>query len=230
MSRDFTKYSVEVVFILKDFTGSHSHFDVPDAAPRAHSTLRPVAAAFRAHGLVSKKWTSLFSLTFFLQTVFVQTMWLGLIFFLELDPRYSFLSPLVSFGASNSAWQGSRREYNLRRALAWRVRCFTAWIELVSSCHGASIGGEFTWSTMEQRKTLFFFLLLAAQLCLSSTQVLRIGKRNSCLRTVLVETEITYVDGTWVVPFWHRNRKTLCHSIRPYYCLNLCLFCVFVQW
>lgn len=39
-------------------------------------------------------------------------------------------------------------------------------------------------STMEERKRLFFFwlLLLAAQLSLSSAQVLRIGKRNSCLR------------------------------------------------
>lgn len=38
---------------------------------------------------------------------------------------------------------------------------------------------------MEERKRLFGYFLFAAQLFLSSTQVLRIGKRNS-LRTVLM--------------------------------------------
>lgn len=76
--------------------------------------------------------------------------------------------------------------YNLGCALAWHVRCFSATVEAVSSCHGASVRGEFAWSTMGERKTIFFFLFVATQLCLSSTQVLRIGKRNSCLRTALV--------------------------------------------
>lgn len=37
---------------------------------------------------------------------------------------------------------------------------------------------------MEKRNRLFRCLLLMVQFCLSSSQVLRIGKRNSCLRTM----------------------------------------------
>lgn len=64
-------------------------------------------------------------------------------------------------------------------------------VEAVPLCHGVSVRGEFAWSTMEGRKGLFLCLLVAAQLCVSSTQVLRIGKRNSCLRTALQSSDQT---------------------------------------
>lgn len=68
-----------------------------------------------------------------------------------------------------------------------RGRCLRASAAAGPFCHGASVRGEFARSTMGGRRTvslppLLALLLLAAQLRLSSTQVLRIGKRNSCLR------------------------------------------------
>lgn len=101
----------------------------------------------------------------------------------QVDHR--FLSQIIcaSFVRRSDA-QCSHLGYNLGRALVWHVSCFGAWIEVASPCHGVSVGvGEFTWTTMEERKARVIFLLLAAQLWLSSAQVLRIGKRNSCLRT-----------------------------------------------
>lgn len=53
--------------------------------------------------------------------------------------------------------------------------------DAVPPCHGAE---EPAWSTMEDRQRLLLQLLLTAQLSLCSSQVLRIGERNSCLRTV----------------------------------------------
>lgn len=82
--------------------------------------------------------------------------------------------------------QGRIWGWNLGCAQPWHVRCFSASIEALSFCHGASFRGETAWSTMEENKTVLFSLLLATQFCLSSAQVLRIGKRNSCLRTALV--------------------------------------------
>lgn len=90
--------------------------------------------------------------------------------------------PLIWGRRGDAECTGSNLEYNLCSALAWRVGCFTDWIKAVSFCHGVNTRGEFAWRTMEDTKRLSFHLLLAAQLCLSSTQVLRIGKRNSWLR------------------------------------------------
>lgn len=129
--------------------------------------------------------------------VLFQKMWLVLWFWAgKLDvcdwwsSFYFLLAYLVRRSNAESNWG-----YNLGCALAWHVRCFSASVEAVSSCHGASVRGEFAWSTMGERKTIFFFLFLATQLRLSSTQVLRIGKRNSCLRTALVGVSLRVWSG-----------------------------------
>lgn len=95
--------------------------------------------------------------------------------------KVGFTCPAAVFAQRGDA--ESRGGWNLGCALARHGRCLRASIEAAPFCHGASVRGEFARSTMGERKTVFLLLLLAAQLRLSSTQVLRIGKRNSCLRT-----------------------------------------------
>ncbi|XP_037544236.1 glutamate receptor ionotropic, kainate 1, partial [Nematolebias whitei] len=48
-------------------------------------------------------------------------------------------------------------------------------MEAVCACYGVSVRGEFSWGTMEQRKSIFCSVFFAALLRLSSSQVLRIG-------------------------------------------------------
>lgn len=69
------------------------------------------------------------------------------------------------------------------RASPWPIRGVLGWTETLLVCHGPKTPREFAWKTMEHRKRLFCYIVIAAELCLASAQVLRIGKRNTCLRT-----------------------------------------------
>lgn len=107
-------------------------------------------------------------------------------------------------------WCGADRAGNKTWlcALAWHVGGVPARIEAVSDCRDLSAASKFSWKTMEQRKRLFSYIFLAAELCLSSTQVLRIGECNSCLRTELLTFRLIQSEpGPPVSQFSHYLTK-----------------------